>query len=67
MVVAVPFSNLYSLVPTVAPAAAAAAGAAVVGIAVVIALVEPVVAVGPNSELEPAGTPGRLTECWCGW
>jgi len=64
VVVAVPFSNLYSLVPMVAPAAA---GAAVVVIAVVIALVEPVVAVGPNSELEPAGTPGRLTECWCGW
>ena len=64
MVAAVPFSNLYSLVPTVAPAAA---GAAVVGIAVVIALAEPVVAVGPNSELEPAGTPGRLIECWCGW
>jgi len=66
VVAAVPFSNLYSLVPTVAPAAAGA-GAAVVGIAVVIALAEPVVAVGPNSELEPAGTPGRLIECWCGW
>lgn len=59
----VPFSNPYSLVTTAAPAA----GVAVVGAAVVIALAESVVAVEPNSELEPAGTPERLIECCCGW